>query len=339
MASICAPISSTRSTRSSFTTEQKLIIFGYKTNEVLLLKKNCSCSLRLRASSSDITPKMIIRQLADRHRRGTAIEGGGGFRQVFVVRQCDVGADKNVTIECIFNLLQDITINHMMSGINGDESGVSPGMLKHNLVWNVANLTVEVDNYPGWDDVLEVDTWITPSGKLGVQNHWTIRNLVTGEFQARARRRFSNIPSEVMDEVSQIFSEKKDVEEKCTTEKIEKLVDAKYTMRNLKPERSDRGTNKYVKNVKYANWMLEAIPEEILKDYQLSTITLEYKKGCRISETIQSLCEPDKDDERHGEDGSIYNSSNGFTHLLQVEGDEKNEEIVRGRTTWKSRNV
>lgn len=78
---------------------------------------------------------------------------------------------------------------------------------------------------------------------------------------------------------------------------------------------------------------------------------------------VQSLCEPEEDgilrDVNMIEDNEI-SLLNGFslaseifkggvllgsfdkgilryTHLLQVEGEAKNEEIVRGRTTWKKK--
>jgi fatty acyl-ACP thioesterase B len=236
-----------------------------------------------------------------------------------------------------------------MSGFSSDESGVTPGMLKHNLIWTVVNLIVEINDYPGWDDVLEVDTWIRPAGSLeiGVFKFWTIRNLVNGKFHARARsfctmlnektRQTSRIPDEVRHEISPIVSKKKEVDELKLSTKIDELVDAKY-ITSFKPERKDIGINKYVKNVKYANWIVEAIPEQILRDYQLSTITLAYKRECRKSETIQSLCEPDKDNGILEKYKSIDNLF-GFTHLLQIEGDERFEEIVRGRTTWKRRDI
>ncbi|KAM7257061.1 hypothetical protein ACFE04_012802 [Oxalis oulophora] len=354
MASICTPTAFFSTTNSSFFSKQKLITtkknenFTWKNNEVTRKKKIGGGLVNLRASVTELAPKSLTRQVADRYRQGMEIDGGTGYRQIFVVRQFEVGADKNATIECILNQLQETAINHLrVSGVVGEEFGVSPGMLKHNLIWIVSKLTLEIDDYPCWDDVLEVDTWLRPYGKIGVQKDWTIRNLITGKVHARARsfcmmmnektRRLSKIPEEVRDEISQIFHEKKETKP-FTIEKMDKLIDAKYKKVNLKPKRSDLDMNKHVNNVKYANWMLEAIPKQVSKDYQLSTITLEYKRECGVSETIQSLCQPDNDNEMLEGDSSIH-SSLKFTHLLEVEGVEKNEETIRGRTTWKRRNT
>ncbi|KAM7280579.1 hypothetical protein ACFE04_007713 [Oxalis oulophora] len=308
----------------------------------------------------------IRRQVADQYRQGAAIQGGVGYKQTVVIRSSEVGADKNATVECILNLLQETAINHLRtSGLVGDGFGVTPGMLKNNLIWIVTKMTVEIDSYPTWDEVLEVETWLRPSGKNGVQKDWTIKNLVTGQVLARATsnwmmmnektRRLSKIPEKVKAEISPFFLEPK--EDGSVHKKIEKLVEAKHVNKNLKPKRSDIDMNHHVNNVKYSNWMLEAIPETILEECQLSSITLEFRRECGVSETIQSLCQPDEVDEipevefKKNEGGNILdgylpylledNSSKtfSFTHLLQTEGSIKSEEIVRGRTTWRPRNV
>lgn len=84
-------------------------------------------------------------------------------------------------------------------------------------------------------------------------------------------------------------------------------------------------------------------------------MTLEYRRECGSSDTVQSLCQPDEDgafqDEVQDDNGKNHKeqsqvselegdaSSSGsplsFTHLLQMTGDSKTDEIVRGRTTWK----
>ncbi|XP_071722925.1 palmitoyl-acyl carrier protein thioesterase, chloroplastic-like [Rutidosis leptorrhynchoides] len=344
MASICVPtvnnVSTSQKTTQNFNTKA--------VNERLTMSKRISNrgyrSLRASYSEPQISIKTLKRYWADRHRQWMPIEGGAGYRQIFTVRVYDIGPHRNATIECILNLLQDTSINHLRtSGISEDETGVSMGMLRHNLVWFSENLTVEIDNYPCRDDVLEVDTWITPFGNNEVQKHWTIRNFISGKLHARAMSlcmmrnektgSISEIPEEIRDKISHVFLERKKVEQSFTIENINKL-----------PERSDIGMNKHVKYVKYVDWMVEAMPEQILKNYQLSSMTLQYKRECGASETIQSLCEPDMDNEKLFEitDGEykfrkdIFSSYLGFTHLLEVEGDHEynSKEIVRGRTTW-----
>lgn len=111
--------------------------------------------------------------------------------------------------------------------------------------------------------------------------------------------------------------------------------------------------------LKFYCWLLlQTIPDQILEEHQLSGITLEYRRECGSSDIVQSLCEPEEDEILHGvvEPDYCTNLLNGlssdiingsgvltclekrplrYTHLLQTKGEKQNDEIVRGRTTWK----
>ncbi|KAG9133089.1 hypothetical protein Leryth_018655 [Lithospermum erythrorhizon] len=118
--------------------------------------------------------------------------------------------------------------------------------------------------------------------------------------------------------------------------------------------------NHHVNNVKYVKWMVETIPDQFLENHQLSSIILEYRRECGSADLVQSLCEPNKGvQEIEYQPGTNLSSPlNGFslvpgapkshgslellhpgpvshTHLLKIKGQTKNEEIVRGKTSWK----
>ncbi|KAF3612270.1 putative E3 ubiquitin-protein ligase RHA2A-like [Capsicum annuum] len=222
-------------------------------------------------------------------------------------------------------------------------------------------------------EVMEIDTWVGASGKNGMRRDWQIRSQATGLVFARATstwvmmnqqtRRLSKMPEEVRAEISPWFISKQAIEEENPI-KIEKLDDtAKYVLSNLKPKRSDLDMNHHVNNVKYVRWMLETIPEQFLESHQLSSIVLEYRRECGSADIVQSLCEPDEDglfdevavDDQHKRRITVlhgfslasglleanrlveaFNQSPfSYTHLVKIKEEIKNEEIVRGRTTWK----
>ncbi|XP_062109450.1 palmitoyl-acyl carrier protein thioesterase, chloroplastic-like [Humulus lupulus] len=313
------------------------------------------------------------KQLVDPFRQGLMIEGGVGYRQTVVVRSYEVGPDKTATLESILNLLQETALNHVwISGLLSDGFGATHGMMRNNLIWVVSRMQVQIDQYPIWGEIVEIDTWVGASGKNGMQRDWLIRSQATGHILARGTstwvmmnrktRRLSKMPEEVRDEISPWFIEKKAIKEDVI-EKIVKLDDkAKYMNTNLKPKRSDLDMNHHVNNVKYVRWMLEAIPDAILESHQLSEITLEYRKECGSTDIVQSLCQPDEDGgllnngvnqdinhinllntlatefiKNNGLMGSFEIGPLRYTHLLQTKGDSKSEEIVRGRTKWKKK--
>ncbi|KAL3510669.1 hypothetical protein ACH5RR_030070 [Cinchona calisaya] len=316
------------------------------------------------------------KQLVDPFRQGLIIEEGVGYRQTVVIRSYEVGPDKTATIESILNLLQETALNHVwMSGLLGDGFGATHGMMRNNLIWVVSRMQVQVDHYPIWGEIMEIDTWVGASGKNGMRRDWLLRSRATGLVFARATstwvmmnhqtRRLSKMPDEVRAEISPWFIEKQAIKEDFP-EKIEKLDDtAKYVNSGLKPKRSDLDMNQHVNNVKYVRWMLEAIPEKFLENHQLSGIILEYRRECGSSDVVQSLCGPNENGiledglitdgiqqnnkisllngfslpsgiiEGNGLLQSLNPGPSSYTHLLQAKGDSKNEEILRGKTTWK----
>ncbi|KAL7001068.1 Thiolester hydrolase [Sarracenia purpurea var. burkii] len=314
------------------------------------------------------------KQFVDPFRQGLIVEDeeGIGYKQTVVIRSYEVGPDKTATIESILSLLQETALNHVwMSGLLGDGFGATHGMVRNNLIWVVSRMQVEVDHYPIWGEIVEIDTWVGASGKNGMRRDWLVRSHATGLVFARGTstwvmmnqqtRRLSKMPEEVRAEISPWFIQKQAIREDAY-EKIEKLDDkAKYANSDLKPKRSDLDMNHHVNNVKYVKWMLETIPDQFLENHQLSSIILEYRRECGGSDKVESLCEPHEDD-GIPKDGipqennmSLINGfsvasgileGNGllrcfderqfrYTHLLQAKGEAKSEEIVRGRTSWK----
>ncbi|KAL6011528.1 hypothetical protein ACLOJK_001976 [Asimina triloba] len=246
--------------------------------------------------------------------------------------------------------------------------GATHGMMKNNLIWVVTRMQVQVDSCPIWGEVVDINTWVGTSGKNGMRRDWVIRSHLTGHVFARATRqenlglsfflilwevfssadlykktrRLSKMPDEVRAEISPWFIDRYAIEENGQ-EKIIKLDDnAMYVNSDLKPKRSDLDMNHHVNNVKYVRWMLETIPEIFLETHQLSSIVLEYRRECGSSDIVQSLCQPDENSVgfylgTQLFDGNGHSCAQSYTHLLQIKGSPKNEEIVRGRTTWKKR--
>ncbi|KAF8407738.1 hypothetical protein HHK36_006873 [Tetracentron sinense] len=267
------------------------------------------------------------KQLVDPFRHGLIIEAGVGYRQIVVIRSYEVGADKTATLESIHNLLQETALNHVwMSGLLGDGFGATHGMMRNNLIWVITRMQVQIDSYPIWGEIVEIDTWVGASGKNGMRRDWLIRSHTTGHVFARATRhdtwvmmnretrRLSKVPDEVRAEISPWFINKKAIQEDVP-EKIIKLNDnAKYVNSGLKPKRSDLDMNHHVNNVKYVRWMLETIPDQFLESHQLSNIILEYRRECGSSDVVQSLCEPDEDGNLEGvQEDTDINLLNGYS--------------------------
>ncbi|KDO80425.1 hypothetical protein CISIN_1g014795mg [Citrus sinensis] len=200
---------------------------------------------------------------------GKIVQDGFIFRQNFSIRSYEIGADGTASIETLMNHLQETALNHVMTaGLLDAGFGATPAMAKKNLIWVVTRMQVVVDRYPTWNDVVNVETWVSASGKNGMRRDWLIRNAKTGETLTRATslwvmmnkltRRLSKMPDEVRQEIEPYFLNSDPVVDE-DSRKLPKLGDstADYVRRGLTPRWSDLDVNQHVNNVKYIGWILE----------------------------------------------------------------------------------
>ncbi|CAM6119388.1 unnamed protein product [Calypogeia fissa] len=298
----------------------------------------------------------------DSFRQGRLIERGHLYRQTFVLRSYEVGQDKTASIETIMNYFQETSLGHvMLAGIAGDGFGTTKAMVQNGLIWVVSRVHVEVDRYPVWGEVVELDTWVASSGKNGLRRDWLLRDVKTGQVLARATstwvmihqqtRKLSKMPDAAREEMSPHFLERHAFESE-TCLKISKLQDdsAVYKTSRLQARRTDLDMNHHVNNVKYIDWMTESVPAQCLETQEIRCLTLEYRRECGQTDLVDSLTSPEQvqtsetsvaDPEfpyLSGSNDSITLKRNlkpeqQFIHLLKMQAD--GAEIVRGRTIWR----
>ncbi|KAK7281670.1 hypothetical protein RIF29_09860 [Crotalaria pallida] len=270
---------------------------------------------------------------------GKIVQDGFAFRQNFSIRSYEIGADRTASIETLMNHLQETALNHVKTaGLLGDGFGSTPEMCKKNLIWVVTRMQVVVDRYPTWGEVVQVDTWVSASGKNGMRRDWLIRDCKTGEILTRASsvwvmmnkltRRLSKMPQEVREEIGSYFVNSDPVVEE-DNKKLTKLDDtADYICTGLSPRWSDLDVNQHVNNVKYIGWLLESVPQPMLESHELSAMTLEYRRECGKDSVLQSLTDVSGADAGNIAGGGSIECK----HLLRL---EDGAEIVRGRTEWR----
>ncbi|CAN6908449.1 unnamed protein product [Brassica oleracea] len=273
---------------------------------------------------------------------GRIVQDGLVFRQNFSIRSYEIGADRSASIETVMNHLQETALNHVKSaGLLENGFGSTPEMFKKNLIWVVARMQVVVDKYPTWGDVVEVDTWVSQSGKNGMRRDWLVRDCNTGEIVTRASslwvmmnkltRRLSKIPEEVRGEIEPYFVNSDPVIAE-DSRKLTKLDDktADYVRSGLTPSWSDLDVNQHVNNVKYIGWILESAPAGMLESQKLKSMTLEYRRECGRDNVLQSLTAVSGCDVGNlGTAGEVE-----CQHLLRL---QDGAEVVRGRTEWSSK--
>ncbi|KAK6118081.1 hypothetical protein DH2020_048168 [Rehmannia glutinosa] len=283
---------------------------------------------------------------------GRFAEGRFVFRQSFVIRSYEIGPDKTATMDTIMNLLQETALNHVAnSGVAGDGFGATREMSIRKLIWVVTRIQVQIDKYSSWGDVVEIDTWVDAAGKNGMRRDWVIRdyntqNIITRVTSTwvtmnRETRRLSKIPDEVRNELMPFYLNRAAIAtENTDRENIAKLTDdtAGRIRTGLAPRWSDMDVNQHVNNVKYIGWLLESVPLNVLQDYDMTNMTLEYRRECHLCDVLQSLTTINpKTEADHQQNSTTKDDHLECTHLLRMEGDHA--EIVRARSGLKCENA
>ncbi|PWA70750.1 acyl-ACP thioesterase, HotDog domain protein [Artemisia annua] len=237
-------------------------------------------------------------------------------------------------------------IAHTFTG-TGDGLGSTPNMCKKNLIWVMTKVQMVVDRYPSWGDVVQIDTRIASSGKNGMHCNWMFRDCETGEILIRVAsfwammnketRRLSKFPDEVRVELKQYLMD--------TPPHVEEVIEswpsrnesiANNTRYGLTPRWSDLDINQHVNNVKYIGWILESVPMPILENYELSSMTLEYRRECKKDSVLQSQTYVLRNDEN----GEIAHDNHVYCqHVLQLDDGDRGSgsEIMKGKTKWRSK--
>ncbi|XWS51444.1 hypothetical protein CRYUN_Cryun12cG0177000 [Craigia yunnanensis] len=302
--------------------------------------KNTELLIKENAPDKQGHASLIGRFMEDRH----------VYRQTFIIRSYEIGPDKTATMETLMNLLQETALNHVTSsGLAGNGFGATREMSLRKLMWVVTRINVQVERYSCWGDIVEIDTWVDAAGKNAMRRDWIIRDYNTREIITRATstwvimnhetRRLTKIPEQVRQEVVPFYLKRIAIaEEKNDIQKIDKLTDgnAERIRSGLEPTWSDIDANQHVNNVKYIGWILESVQMDVLEDYNLTSMTLEYRRECRQSNLLESLTSSTA----NVTEDSNNNSSNRkadleYTHLLRMQDDKA--EIVRARTEWQSK--
>ncbi|MCO5572586.1 hypothetical protein L7F22_026342 [Adiantum nelumboides] len=287
------------------------------------------------------------------------------YSEKFVIRCYEVGMNRTASIETIANLLQEVACNHAQSlGFSTDGFATTPSMRKRRLIWVTTRMHIEVEEYPTWGDVVEIETWCQAEGKAGTRRDWLITDVASGKLIGRVTstwvmmnqdtRRLSRITDDVREEYANhcpVLPRYAYPEENSSSlRKIPKLEDpAEHVRSGLMPRRGDLDMNQHVNNVTYIGWILESMPPSVLNTHQLHRITLDYRRECKHGDSVESLAslESCHDEGSSGAGCGIRVGMNGvaqrpnidvvdgveFLHLLRMAGSDV--EINRGRTVWK----
>ncbi|CAM6070845.1 unnamed protein product [Sphagnum tenellum] len=275
---------------------------------------------------------------------GMLQENGSLYRERFVVRFSEVGPRRTTSLETLTCLLQEAACNHVTTIGYGAFHGTND----ERLITVTTRMHIEVDRYPTWRSLLEIDTWFCTEGRNAVRRDWTVKEVRTGEIIACAtstwvlmhldtktmHRITDKIRAElapwVRDPPKWALSEER---RRASSGRIARLHGSPpYEKSSLEPLDRDFDMNQHVNNIKYITWTLESIPNELKEDYEVSMITLEYRREASKGDKVDSLARREPCDVNNDVSALEGLSQPQFIHLIR---NHEGDEINRGRTVWR----
>ncbi|SRR5690554_1386618 len=234
----------------------------------------------------------------------------------FRVRSYEADSSGRASIQNICNYLQEAASNHAA------ELGVSIEQLTdQQLVWMLARLHVQVDEYPGWREEVTVETWPSGADLLYATRDFNVRTgagtLARGTsawllVDANRRR-----PIRVPDFIKRIELPER---ERVLEDRTDKLPDPPDSAEEhpVRVRYSDQDLIGHVNNVLYIDWAVESVP--LVETHVVQSLEAQFRAEAHYGDLVTVRTGQTK---RPGE----------FLHLVKSE----DLELARIRTTWRPR--
>lgn len=166
-------------------------------------------------------------------------------------------------------------------------------MFEHEWFWSVVNWHLQIYRMPAYGETVTIQTWNDKFSRFQANRSFSIYDTEGNKlvdaisrwiFMDTKKRRPTNMPAEMPP--------------KYHSERPGAIPDEKFLMpktpegeliaeRALVVTRRDTDTNYHANNVKYLEWVMDDIPDEIYVDMTLQDVRIVYRKECRRGDTVE----------------------------------------------------
>ncbi|KAH7622584.1 putative Oleoyl-acyl carrier protein thioesterase 1, chloroplastic [Nannochloris sp. 'desiccata'] len=299
------------------------------------------------------------------------------FREEHRIRGYEVGPDQHASIVTIANLLQEVASNHAVAmwGRSIEGFAADPELAELGLIFVMTRMQVQMDHYPRWGDMVQIETWFQEAGKIGAQRDWVITDRISGRHLGRATstwvminintRRLSKMPESMRQRCGwyQMDPPANAIPSNFTRLKIPELdlsaskntptsitsngaehstkIGVENTLeggqQRFVARRGDVDMNGHINNAIYFAWGIETVPEEVYQNCHLYQMEVDFKAECLCGDVIEAHGQAVSTPEELASNGAGP-SALTFAHSLQRYAKENNKctELVRARTVWRA---
>ena len=196
--------------------------------------------------------------------------------------------------------------------------------MDNKCAWVFYQDDIKIYRYPMFGETISITTEPVGFKKFYGLRKYTIKDSedkVIGEALALffliniEKRR----PMRIQKEQYDFYGVDGDVDDDISLEKIHPVKETQYT-KNFNIRYSDIDSNKHVNNVKYIEWAIEAVPMEVIEEYEVKRIRVMFEKECTYGETVTSSALVTQIDENNLKSQHIIKNGEGKQlTLLEIE--------------------
>ena len=200
--------------------------------------------------------------------------------------------------------------------------------LENGAGWVFYKYDIKIHKYPKYRDVLNVTTMPAGFKKFYALRDYVIKDQ-NGELIAEATALFFLIniakrrPMRILPEQYKMYGADGDLEKVKELDKVSKIEKEDF-YKEFQIRYSDIDSNTHVNNVKYVEWALESVPQEIIRELELKRVKILFEKEVGYGDRIHVSAEI-----KHDEDGKIRtlhkitNKAGEELTLLEIEWEKR----------------
>lgn len=199
---------------------------------------------------------------------------------------------------------------------------------KENIGWVLISGFMKMERYPSYQEKITIRTWLS--------NYSTIKgireNIIYDEQEniigrAKGLWIFFDIlkrkPVEIIESIKQKWQHcPVESLENNINKKIHPLIESDFE-KKFKVNRYDTDMIKHVNNIRYLQWVVESVPEDIFENYYLHNIDGRFISEAHLGQTIVSLTKIDEQSDK----------MISFHHTIKIKNVDR--ACATAKTVWK----
>lgn len=244
------------------------------------------------------------------------------FEKQFELRHFEMNSLGEATATTVLTLLEETAADHCYS-INHSLYDLK----KQNIGWVLLSGIMTMERYPSYKEKITIKTWLSNYTMIrGIRENVIYDEKGNTIGRAKGLWLFFDIqrrkPIRIFDTIKERWSFCKEESIKQNLSSKIKPIDSAAFIKDFKVNRFDVDMNKHANNVKYLQWLVESIPDDIIDNYYLGSIDGRFIAEANYGDSILSLTEKDMED-------------NSFIHTIKTQKD--NKVCATAKTLWKKR--